>query len=314
MLQRERMLISQQREWYSRVFPIHKYSYRVKYRNLLIALLLLVVLVYQQPWKAFSLSSWSSSSTSSSSQAMHPPSLRTTSVSSVLPHDFRMINGCFVDVPELDTVRHIVTPPTGSIHLVCCNTTQGYFTVAVHPSWAPYGAARFLEMVESKFFTTKVGLFRSLKGFLVQFGLAGDPRVQEDFHRKGNLPDDPQWLPAGSPGRVMNGVTRYQKGYMSYAGAGKNSRGTQLILAYENNLYLGGGSPWEVPFGILVGNESFVTMSKFYTGYGEAPEQGKIMNRGVAYLEEEFPLLDFITSCHVVGRNLPYQPMPPAYP
>jgi hypothetical protein len=33
---------------------------------------------------------------------------------------------------------------------------------------------------------------------------------------------------------------------MAYAGAGKNSRGTQLILAFKDNEYLGGGSPWEV--------------------------------------------------------------------
>lgn len=46
-------------------------------------------------------------------------------------------------------------------------------------------------------------------------------------------------LPLGPSGREINGTRRFQKGYLAYAGAGKNSRGTQLILAFEDNLYLG---------------------------------------------------------------------------
>jgi len=41
-----------------------------------------------------------------------------------------------------------------------------------------------------------------------------------------------------------------------------------------------------------------------YTGYGEKPSQGKIMNRGSAYLEEDFPLLDYITACEVTRENV----------
>ena len=74
-----------------------------------------------------------------------------------------------------------------------------------------------------------------------------------------------------------------------------HSRSTQLILAYQESLHLGGGSPWEVPFAQLVGEESYRTLSKFYTGYGEEVKQGKLMNQGNAYLEKEFPLLDYIT-------------------
>jgi hypothetical protein len=76
---------------------------------------------------------------------------------------------------------------------------QGVLNVAVHHDWAPIGAGRltlfdgphgerqrmcayrplcvvprFLDMVRSNFFSTKVPLFRALKDFLVQFGLAGE--------------------------------------------------------------------------------------------------------------------------------------------
>jgi hypothetical protein len=65
----------------------------------------------------------------------------------------------------------------------------------------------------------------------------------QKWNRRGNLKDDPSWLPLGPTGRMNNitGVARFQKGYIAYAGAGKNSRGTQLIIALEDSLYLGNG-------------------------------------------------------------------------
>ena len=43
-------------------------------------------------------------------------------------------------------------------------------------------AERVLSMVETGFFNSGVPLFRALKGFLVQFGLNGDPKIQNAFH------------------------------------------------------------------------------------------------------------------------------------
>lgn len=215
-------------------------------------------------------------------------------------------DGCLSEIPHDKIRKHIVTPPAGPITLVCCNTTAGVLNIEVHKSWAPIGANRFLDMVQSDFFSTQVGLFRALKGFLVQFGLAGDPAVQKQFHEKGSLEDDPSWLPLGPPGREINGITRFQVGYMAYAGSGNNSRSTQLIMALGPNKFLGGGSPWEVPWGQVFGQASFKTIENIYTAYGEAVSQGKIMNRGVAYLKEEFPRLDYITACVVTRENVPW--------
>lgn len=221
--------------------------------------------------------------------------------------------GCLSDLPEgPDNRHHIVNPPAGPVTLVCCNTTKGAINIEVHPTWAPYGAKRFLDMVNDNFFSTEVPLFRALKGFIVQFGLAGDPAVHKRYRAMGNLPDDPNWLPEGPKGREINGTTRFQKGYLAYAGAGKNSRGTQLILALANNLYLGGGSPWEVPIGQVVGKESLHTLDRIYTGYGEKPSQGKIMNRGKAYIKENFPLIDFMNACKIIKENIPWRYIPPS--
>ncbi|KAJ1432710.1 hypothetical protein B484DRAFT_327133 [Ochromonadaceae sp. CCMP2298] len=200
----------------------------------------------------------------------------------------------------------MVPPPAGPVTLVCCNTTAGVLNIEVHPAWAPLGAARFLQMVRSGFFGTEVGLFRALKGFLVQFGLAGVPLVQKEY-RKMRMVDDPQWLPPGPHNRQINGTKRFQRGYLSYAGAGKDSRGTQLILAFEDSLGLGGGSPWEVPWGQLFGESSFLTLARIYTGYGEKPSQGKIIGQGSVYLHREFPLLDAITQCAVTRVDVPWK-------
>jgi len=67
-------------------------------------------------------------------------------------------------------------------------------------------------MVTTKFFSTKIGLFRALKGFLIQFGLSGDPTVQAEWHKKGHLIDDPSWLPLGPDFREVKGIKRFQKG------------------------------------------------------------------------------------------------------
>lgn len=220
--------------------------------------------------------------------------------------------GCLTDIPFPDRRKHIVPPPPGNVTIVCCNTTAGVLNIEVHPTWAPIGAARFLELVRDDFFRTRVPLFRALRGFLIQFGLAGDPEVHRRYHAKGNLQDDPTWLPLGPRGRSLGGITRYQKGYLGYAGAGKNSRGTQLIVALANNKFLGGGCPWEVPWGQVFGEESLATLDRIFTGYGEKVSQGKIMNRGIAYVEEEFPRVDVITDCRVVREDVAWRWRPAA--
>jgi len=68
-----------------------------------------------------------------------------------------------------------------------------------------------------------------------------------------------------------------------------------------------------VPFGLLVGDHSYSTLDAWYTGYGDvgafgghAPAQGKMYNRGLAYLQDPeagFPLLDYITGCNVTWQS-----------
>lgn len=201
--------------------------------------------------------------------------------------------------------RHMVTPPQGGkLTLVCCHTTAGPLDIVVHDVWAPLGAKRFLEMVTSGYMSAGVPMMRCVKNFLCQFGLSGDPNHKKDF--KESLPDDPNWLPEGPAHRENDqGVKRFAQGYLAYAGAGPKTRSRQLIVSLKANGPLAGGSPWEVPWGELVHPESFETLQKFYTGYGEnGPSQGKLQNQGMTdEMKAEFPKLSYLESCKVLDEQ-----------
>jgi len=208
------------------------------------------------------------------------------------------------EITDNNNRRHMIDPPKdGKISLVCCETTAGYLSIAVHHNWAPLGAQRFIEMVRNSYFSTKVALMRCVQNFICQFGIAGDPSVNKHYR---NFQDDPNWLPEGPKHRKNEvGVKRFAKGYFAYAGAGKNSRSTQFIVALGDNERLGGGSPWEVPWGEVVGAESYETLAKIYTGYGEkGPTQGLLNREGSSpEVMKKFPHLDYMTCCVVVDES-----------
>lgn len=209
--------------------------------------------------------------------------------------------------PVASKLRHMVTPPAdgdAGVTLVCCETTAGPWSILVHSSWAPIGAKRFLDMVEAKYFDATVPLMRCINGFLCQFGLNGNPDMMKPF--KDSIPDDPNWLPEGKDHRHNElGVRRFQKGYMAYAGSGTASRGIQLIVALEDNGPLAGGSPWEVPWGEVVGTHSFETLSRIYTGYGEKGPSQALLSKADAltFVKENYPEIDYVNSCRVVDRG-----------
>merc|ERR1712113_308302 len=107
----------------------------------------------------------------------------------------------------------------------------------------------------------------------------------------------------------MGDPKRMKRGYLSFAGSGPNSRNVEFFFAYRD---IGlGTSPWEVPFGKLVGQESYESMDYWYTGYGElqpfhghAPDQRRMYEEGVKYVDAEFPEIDYITACDVLDGQL----------
>ncbi|HEY6223174.1 MAG TPA: peptidylprolyl isomerase [Gemmatimonadales bacterium] len=160
-------------------------------------------------------------------------------------------------------------------------TSAGAFTVQVTRAWAPLGADRFYNLVKGGFFDG-TRFFRVLPGFVVQFGLSGDPAVSARWHVAA-IPDDP----------VEQHNTR---GTITFATAGPNTRTTQLFINFADNLNLDGQG--FAPFGTVV--DGMGVVDRIYSGYGERPDQGAIESQGNTYLASQFPKLDSIAKATIV--------------
>jgi peptidyl-prolyl cis-trans isomerase A (cyclophilin A) len=168
------------------------------------------------------------------------------------------------------------------------NTTKGDFTLEINRSWAPLGADRFYNLVKAGFFTD-LAFFRVIEGFMVQFGIHGDPSVAAAW-RGARIQDDP--------------VKESNKpGYITYAMAGPNTRTTQFFINYGNNARLDGMG--FSPFGKVT--EGMDVVNSIYNGYGEGapsgmgPDQGMTQMKGNAYLKADFPKMDYIKSAQLLN-------------
>jgi peptidyl-prolyl cis-trans isomerase A (cyclophilin A) len=160
-------------------------------------------------------------------------------------------------------------------------TSAGAFTIQVTRAWAPLGADRFYNLVRNGFFDG-TRFFRVVPGFVVQFGLSGDPAISARWHLA-SIPDDP----------AQQHNTR---GTITFATAGPNTRTTQLFINFADNLNLDGMG--FSPFGKVV--DGMGVVDRIYAGYGERPDQGLIEGRGTAYLASQFPKLDTIAKATIV--------------
>ena len=160
-------------------------------------------------------------------------------------------------------------------------TSKGNFTVEVTRSLAPNGADRFYNLVRAGYFTD-VEFFRVVPGFMVQFGIHGDPKVSGAW-RGANLPDDP----------VKASNTR---GAITFATAGPNTRTTQIFINFGDNTFLDGQG--FAPFGKVT--EGMDVVDKINSESGERPNQSRIQMEGNAYLKKDFPKLDYIKSASIM--------------
>src|SRR5262249_10580682 len=121
-----------------------------------------------------------------------------------------------------------------------------------------------------------------VRNFVVQFGIAADPKTNE-LWSTGNIPDDPV-----KEHNVAGSVT--------YAKHGPNTRTTQIFINLKDNLAL--DKDGFAPFGRVTGGMDIV--KSFYDSYGDFPRRGvgpdpaMIETQGNAYLESRFPRLDYI--------------------
>jgi peptidyl-prolyl cis-trans isomerase A (cyclophilin A) len=153
--------------------------------------------------------------------------------------------------------------------------SMGDFVVRFHRDWAPFGAKRFYEMVQQDVLE-EAHFFRVVPGFVVQFGIPADPVAAQRW-RENTIQDDP----------VKQSNVR---GTVTFATSGPNSRTTQLFINYSDNTRL--DQMGFAPVGeVVMGMEN---VDAIEAKYGEKPNQGLIQRQGNAYLESNFPDMDFI--------------------
>jgi peptidyl-prolyl cis-trans isomerase A (cyclophilin A) len=189
--------------------------------------------------------------------------------------------------PLMDPASAALNQPAPETFAVRFETTQGDFVVAVDRALAPRGADRFYNLARHGYYDG-VRFFRVLPGFVVQFGIHGEPALAAVW-REARIPDDPV--------RASN-----LRGTLTYAMAGPDTRTVQLFLNLADNTRL--DAQGFAPFARVV--EGMDVVDRLHAGYGEGapmgrgPDQGRIQAEGEAYLAREFPLLDRVLQARVV--------------
>ena len=167
------------------------------------------------------------------------------------------------------------------VYRVDFDTSKGPFVIEVHRDWAPNGADRFYNLVKNGFYDN-ARFFRVIEGFMVQFGVNGDPKISAVW-RDARIKDD--------PARISN-----KRSFVTFATAGPNTRTTQVFISYGDNSNL--DSQGFTPFGQVI--SGMKVLDSMYSGYGEGaprglgPDQSKLQAEGNAYLASKFGNLDYI--------------------
>jgi len=161
------------------------------------------------------------------------------------------------------------------------DTSKGVFVIEVTRDWAPKAADRFYNLVKYGFYDN-VRFFRVISGFMVQFGISGDPAIMARW-RTAQISDDP--------------VTQSNKrGTITFATAGPNTRTSQVFINFADNSRL--DESGFAPFGRVVSGMNVVDALNAEYGEGaprgRGPDQSRIQNEGNAYLTKEFPRMDYV--------------------
>jgi peptidyl-prolyl cis-trans isomerase A (cyclophilin A) len=165
------------------------------------------------------------------------------------------------------------------------DTSAGSFVIAVRRDMAPNGADRFYNLVKSGFYDGN--RFYRVTPLMAVWGLNGDPAVAKAWLRA-RIPDDQT--------HKLSNV----KGAVAFFQA--NRRTTQTFINLVDN-----SATLDIqiaPFGEVISGMDIV--EKLYAGYGEAkpngngPEMNPFYEEGNAYLDREFPKLDYIKKATIL--------------
>lgn len=177
--------------------------------------------------------------------------------------------------------------PLPDVYKVKLDTSKGDIVVEVNKEWSPRAAGRFFELVQAGAYDGS-RFHRVIRGFVAQFGIHADPR-QGQLWRDLRFPDEPV--------KLSN-----KRGTLSFAHSGPHTRAVQVFINLRDNRTLDKQS--FPAFGRIV--EGLEVADRLASLYGELAPKGagpdgvKAELEGNAYLEREFPRLDYIRKAVVV--------------
>ena len=175
---------------------------------------------------------------------------------------------------------------------VSMRTTKGEVTVRLRRHWSPLGVDRFYALVRNQYFDS-VAFHRTINKFVAQFGIHGDTAVSRAWRGKSILDE---------PVKVTN-----QRGTLSYARGGANTRTTQLFFNTVDNARLDTANTFGFPpIGQVINGIGVLdSLNWEYSGTRgvqpapRGPAQDSISRQGNAYLRRSFPRLDSIVTARV---------------
>ena len=195
-----------------------------------------------------------------------------------------IINGYaeYQDIPE--NILKLTAPAEFKIIF---ETTKGDFEVQIEKKFSPLAVDRLYQLVQSDYFTNVI-FYRCVPNFVVQFGTLNE--LLDSAWSKHIILDEPV--------KLSNDT-----GTISFARAGKNTRGTQLFINLKNNSRLD-----TVSYGETLGFPAFGKVTKgvdivykLFMEYGDEP---RLKLDGVTkdveqFIKSKYPKLDYIKRAYI---------------
>ncbi|MCH8830339.1 MAG: peptidylprolyl isomerase [Planctomycetes bacterium] len=175
------------------------------------------------------------------------------------------------------------TQPAPESYQVKLETSKGDVVIEVTRKWAPLAADRFYTLVKCGFYND-CRFFHVIYKRVAQCGINGDPRVSAEWN---NTKFDDEPVKQSN----LRGTVTFAKS------PDPNTRSTQFFINYLDNTAK--DEQGFAPFGRVVKGMDVVL--RFFKGYGELPQQELIARGGNAYLQKNFPKLDYIKTATILS-------------
>ncbi len=196
-------------------------------------------------------------------------------------------------LPPLEQERQLLLAPENpewkrrapDVSRLTFETTRGEFVLEVVRAFGPIGADRLFNLARLGYYDD-TRIHRVRQGYIAQFGINGDPRVNA-LWRERFLQDD-----------APRSVNERGTFAFAYAGPGRpNTRATQIYINLADN-HRNDAEPFTILGKVITGMD---VVDSLYSGYGENAgggvrqgKQGPLMEGGNAFIDREYPLLDRI--------------------